>query len=405
MAEWVSANFANLLPAGTMTILDTARTLIDIVSFPLEAIASVLDIAKTFLLALPPFDFSEIIRDLIEDFKNDLLGSGFYLCDMWDYPIHQLEPTTYGPDQTYGSYSTSGSSFSDFVSTLAASLDDEQDSNRPQFTGSCAMVVLIRAEATIDDLEVFIEDGNIGQTMFEGMAGTIQGAAYAMHAARMRGAFAKLRLLAEEQSQNHVATRVDRLETAFRDYTALTQEEVDLVQAPMNPETGDRFFEDTEIADISWEEDVMPFLEEVEEARLTTTYPDWNRAALRDIYPQIVDMVDAIFDPILELLQIGKTIKDQIIAFIDSIQSKVQELTDIIDQIDAFIDQIEDFLNLTGFHILFLTSSNGVSDLKAQLLAAGNEPIDTDGWFAGFSLVAGGDAVSAFELLFSPLAS
>jgi len=410
-AQWKSVNFASILPSELTLILDTIDTLLSVVKTPLDAVSTILGIAKSLLFALGKFDPASILRGLVEDFKDNFLASGFYVLEMWDYPVYQMEPAGYGPDNTFDTFNTRGGTFADFVKVMADSFNDDGDPNRPTLTGSCAMLVLVLAKGSIEALHIVVEDGSIGQTQFENLAGSMQGAAYQIHRKRWGGAWGKLRRCAEQQPSDKVAYRVYRLQQAKRYFDQFDNEEMDIIPVPMDPDTGDRFFESLEPEEIVWEEDVAPILDSIEEAVSVSTYPDWNRATLKDIYPQLVEIIDNVVDAVIDLLPPSKTIIDQFVEIISAIDAKIKELESIIDQIDEFLERIKDLLNLTGFHGLFLTTSKGVADLRNQLLRASNPILEDNsilegrGWFAGMAIVVGGDAMTPFQSLFGTLIS
>lgn len=405
MAQWVSANLANLLPGSVDTIFTSVRALTTTVSVPLEAVQAIMNTSKLVLASLPSLDFISIVRDLVEDFKDDLIGSGYYVLDMWDYPVKQLQPTTYGYDQTYSNLQTSGHFFSEsFQQDLIASFDDAHDVSRPQFTSSVAMLVIVVARGTLDDLGVDTEEDNIGEA-WKGFETAIHGTSRIIEELRWKNSFGFIRQVAENQTPDNVATRVTRAQRAFKLMSYMTREELDLLPKPMNPETGEAFFEGMATTDVDWEEDIVPILEAVENTFESYEYPDWQSGTLADVYPELDDLVNTIFDPIIELLESGGTIVQSIIDLIDAISAKLSELQRIIDDIDIFLEQIEDLLNATGFHAVFLTSSNGVEGLKSELENASNFPFTGKGFYAGMSILVGSDAVTPFTTIFQPIVS
>lgn len=403
MAQWVSVNLALLVPDALKTMISTVDTLLTVVKTPLEIVAGVLKLVKSFLIALPSLNPVKILRGLVENFKSQFMGSGFYLCDMWDYPLRQLAPKTYGPEATYGQLDTNGGKFKDtFVTDLANSLVDPYDIKRPKFTSKCGMLVLSVGGGSIDDLRLFRDEGAIGET-WSGMSQKLRGSALAANHIRYRGAFAKMIAAAELQPSDKTAARVERVQHAYKLLSQMDRDDVATLPIPTNSSSGEGFFEDMYPADIDWANDVDPVLTAVEEFSSQSKYPDWNRASLRDLWPELVVLIDTAFDAVLDLLQVGRTIVDQIVAIIDAISKKLEELQAIIDQIDQFLEQIEQFLNTTGFHGIWLTTSNGVTDLKSQLLASSGSVMSGKGYWAGMAIVAGGDAMSPLQMLFAPI--
>jgi hypothetical protein len=407
MAQWVSLSMSNLLPSEVQTIMTSIQALTSVVKTPLEAVSSILGTAKAFLVSLPPLDFISALQSLVESFKNEIVGAGFYLCDMWDYPVKQIQPpdSRYGPTTTYGSWRLEGGDFSEtFLTDLADSFDDENDSNRPQFSGSVAMIVIVVARGTLDDVGIQSRDGDLGE-VWRGLTGAIASAGRALDEERWRGAWARMRETAEEQASNKVSSRVTRVQQAFRMFTRMTREELDSMPIPMNPSTGESFFEGMTTSDLSWDDDIVPILEAVENQATPAEYPDWNRATLYEVFPELEQIIDLLFDAVLDLFQSGSTIKASIIALIDAIQAKLDQLESYIDMIDAIIDDIQNILDMTGFHGIYLTSSKGVSDLRTQLLSSTGYPFSGKGFYAGMAILAGGAAnVTALSTIFAPIA-
>lgn len=405
MAQWVSANLAALLPSEVDAIFTAIDSLLDVVSIPLQAVSSILNISKELLVSLPIDDWTDIVRGLINDFRNNLLGSGYYILDMWSYPLKQLEPGEHGPDVVYGNnVRLTGDKFSEsFLRDLNASFDDQYDPNVPKFTSDVAMLVIVMAKATIDELFISTEEGNVGYA-WRGFKESIEGAARALNELRWRVAWSKIRAAAEKQPSDKVAVRVERVQEAFRLFTYVQRKELDSIPIPLVSSSGESFFENTDENDLNWTEDIVPILESVEALYEKSSYPDWRRGTLRDVNPTLSEAVDYIFDAVLNLLEKGSTLKESIIALIDAIQAKLDRLQELIDRIQDLIDRIDDILNTTGFHALFVQSSNGITGLRQKLLAVENDPFTADGFFAGMAVLVGGIGVTAFNTIFSPIA-
>lgn len=405
MTQWVSANLASLLPSEVSTILSTIKTLTSVVSTPLQAVSTILSTAKALIVSLPVLDLTAALKTLIESFKDNVLGTGFYLCEMWDYPVRQITQTSdHGPNNTYGNdLNYDGGEFNKtFLYDLLASFEDMADPNRPKFTTKSAMLVLVAAAGTIDALDLSTEDGNIGQA-FRGLEQSISNAARGLNEQRWKGAWNKIRQVAEKQPSNKVASRIDRMQNVFKLFSYLPRAELDVIPIPFSSEYGSSFFEFVDVEDIDWETDIVPILETIEIQYEISEYPDWSKATLKEVYPELANIVDAIFDPILDLLVSGATIKDKIIALITAIQNKLNELQRIIDYIDKIIEDLDNILKTTGLHAIFVTSSTGVSGIKTKMLAATNSPFASKGFFSGIAILVGGGPadVSAFEAVFS----
>lgn len=404
MAQWVSANLSNLLPGEVDTIFSAIDALTSIVSTPLEAVSSILDTASSLLVSLDPFDYLSTVRGLIEDFKNDILGTGFYVLDMWDYPAKQLEQTSVSFNSTYGNPRVSGDTFEySFQQVLLDSFDDDLDTNRPQFTGTVSLMLIVVGRGTIDDLNVIPEEDHIGYA-WKGLDSSVRDAGQRIKEIRLRAMMATLRQVAEVQPSDKVAVRVERVQRAFRLMSYMSRDDMDLIPVPMNPETGDSFFENTLPGLIDWEEDVAPVLESIEDFYESKEYPDWGNATLKDIYPDLAVILDTIFDPILELFASGGTILQAVKDLVAAIKAKLAELDRLIDLIDEIEQELEDFLNTTGMHVLFVETSNGIEDIKVQIQNATNLPFHGNGYYAGMAVLVGGPNAAVFNTLFRSIA-
>jgi hypothetical protein len=405
MAQWVSANLSKLLPGAVDTIFTAIKALTTTVSVPLKAVQSALNVASAFLTSLDPLDFLTTVRSLINSFKNNLIGSGYYLLDMWDYPIKQLQPSTFGPENTVDALRLTGDSFqSSFQQDLLDSFDDADDTNRPQFTGSVVIMILVSAKGTLDDLGIIPEEDHLGFA-WKGLDAPINQAGQAVQELRWRASFSRMRAAAEVQSVNKVATRVERVQRVSHLFSFMSREEIDLLPVPMDPETGESFFEDLEASDLDWEEDVVPILETVEAHFESHEYPDWERATLYEVYPDLQVIVDTVFDAVLDLLETGGTILQAIKDLVNAIKAKLDELDRLIALIDELEEQLEALLNATGLHVLFVTSENGVTDLKTKIQSATNIPFTGNGFYAGMAVLVGGPQASLFNTLFGPIAT
>lgn len=406
MAQWVSANLKMLLPPGTQEILDTIDTILTIVKTPLDLIIAILDTAKNLVLAFSLFDFIAALRSMIEDFKNKILGSGFFVCLMWDYPVRQLTGgvqthTNSGPDNTFGFLALEGHEFKEsFLKDLLASFSDDKDPYRPVFTGSCAMLVLVRAGSTPEMVGIHAGEDNSGDA-WGGLGASIGEAAKSVRTIRMRAALAILKEAAQAQSSDKVSVRVERAEAAIQRFSFMSDDEIDAIAIPDDETTGDMYYDNVDPTKLDWEEDCVPVLESIEGQFTPSAYPDWSRITLRDINPELVHIVDYVFDPIIDLLQSGFTLKQKIIDLIDAIKSKVEYLENLIESIQTILEEIDRLLSATGFHALYVTSSKGISDLRYQAEHATGPSIEGPFFYAGMALLAGSDAKVIFDTLFA----
>jgi hypothetical protein len=402
-AEWKTASMANFLPAGTTDIITTMQALTSTVTTLLDAVTAALNVAKTFNLAFSLTDFLGLLAQTVEDFKNDFLATGLYVCNMWDYPIKQLQDGLgYGPTNTYGVLNLNGHDFtSSFAADLANSFTDTSDTDRPRFTTNCAMLVLVVGAQRLDDLNITVEEGSISR-LLRGFGTQVNSAAKYLWYIRFRTAWYKMKQAAQNQSTSVVAARVERVANAFNLFSQMQPSEWDALVTPFNNLTGDSFFENDAIIDLDWDTDILPVIEAVENRFIPLNYPDWSRATLNDVHPDLTLLISAAFDPIIDLLQSGSTITSQITALIQAIEAKITYLTELISDIDDILEQIEDMLNATGFHGIFISTSNGVSGLRDQLLNA-NNPFTANGFYSGVAIVSGSAGYTTFKNLFQPI--
>lgn len=393
-----------MLPGAVDEIFTAIDSIVSVASIPLEAVKTILNTSSTFLVSLDPFDFLSVVKSLIESFRNDILSTGFFMLDMWDYPVKQLAPRSYGPGNTYSSPRLSGDTFeSSFLSDLLSAFDDELDTNRPQFSGSVTAMIIVTGRGTIDDLNLLPEEDHVGYA-WKNLDTSIRNAGNKIRNIRLNAQMSVIKQAAEYQPSDKVATRIFRAQRAFRLMSFMSQEDMDLIPIPMDPETGDSFFENKSPALINWEEEVVPILETVEDFYLSSEYPDWQSATLKDIYPDLVVILDTVFDPILDLFSSGGTILQSIKDLVTAIQAKLDELDRLIELITSLEAELEDFLNATGMHVLFVSTNNGITDLKSKISSALSVPFTGNNFYAGMTLLVGGPGSSVFNTLFSPIA-
>ena len=401
MAEWKSASMSAFLPAGTTEIIDAVQLAVTTISTPIEVVADALDAAKTLITSLPAFDFATALRDLLVDFKENFLATGIYMLPMWDYPLRQLTQTTdYGPDRTYGVLNTEGTGFSNFIDDISRSIYDTQDINRPIFSGTCALLVLVKAHAGLPQMSITTEEDTIGQSFPQ--FGDLQGTANAIRSLRWQGAWAKMRAAIELSPSDEIDDRTDAFFVAFGKFNELGIDELDGVPTP-NTDESDPYFEDTNAADIAWST-IESFIEDLSALYTPSEYPDWQRVSLETISPAMTDLVSTAFDAVIEALPAGQTFQSQIVAFIDTIRKRVEFLEGIVTQIDEILEKLDELIEATGYHAIFIDSTSGMADLVSQLRDA-EDPFSGERMFySGAAFVTGSANIVPFQLLFAPLA-
>jgi hypothetical protein len=402
---WVAANMAAFLPPELVSILDSLDGIVSAAKIPLNLVNTALNTAKVIaqtMSLLNPINFLGALADLVQQFKDEFFASGIYVCDMWAYPLYQMRPLDYGPDNTYGNINLRGSKFSEsFFRDLYSSFTDEGDHNRPITTGACALLVLVSAVGSIQDLTINPGEDNIGDT-FSGFSRYISRAGYSVGDAQFDYYWGQT-LKAANTWDYTTSNRVKRIQTAIRMYKQLEPEERSAILTPVNPITGVSFYTDGSIPE--WK-DIEEVVRSVEYRYTTSRYPDWSRATIRDINPQLVDLFDSVIDPILDLLRSGSTMTDGIIALISAIQGKLKQLTEILDTIDRIILEMELLLTNTGMYGLFVTAQTGVGRLLQELNNTTNPPLNGGyGFYSGIALLATGPSFEPFKAFFSAIAN
>ncbi len=409
MAKWISANMSGFLPDGTEELFDAIDVLVDTVAIPLDAVSDALDATKTFLIGLDPFDYLGLLAALLEDFKNSFLASGIFVLQMWDYPARQLKGEVgsatrdFGPDITLSAINLEGNIFEEsFLRDLDQSFSDSRDPNVPDFRSEVSMLVLMKAATNIDDLLVSTEEES-AVDVFKGIAEIIGGAAKQIREIRFKSMLENLKKTAQAQDTSKVSVRVDRIERAIHLTGQLDDQQIDAIEFPEG--TTGAFFEGRDFEQLDWLSEVVPILQSIENQFTGSRYPDWNKISLADIHPDITEIINSIFDPIIDLLQTGSNVLDSTIAMIDAIAAKVTSLQEILERISDFEEEIDRLLNVTGYHALYVSSTIGMTDLRSKLLNATDVPFSGNNFYAGMVLLAGSDARTAFDALFEPVGS
>lgn len=407
MAKWVSANMAAFLPDGTTDIFASINDLTSVITPPLELVQSALEAAKIFLIGLDPFDWLGALAATIEDFKNAFLASGIYVCQMWDYPVRQIHQevpgravgeVAYGPDNTIGTFNISaGHIFEEsFLQDLNDSFDDRLDPNAPRFRSNVSMLVLVTGTPGINDIRISTEEDSLIDA-FQGLAGVIGGAARNIRALRLKNMLARIKSTAQAQEPSKVSVRVNRIERSIHLVGLLSDQEIDAIEYPED-DTG-AYFEGRDLNTLDWISEVIPILEAVESQFLSSKYPDWNKLSLVNLHPDIQNIIDAVFDPVIDLLQSGSSITNATVAMINAISDKITELEELIERISDIQEEIDRLLNVTGLHALYISTSQGIPDLQDKLLNATDVPFTGNNFYAGMALLAGEDAKVTFDAL------
>ena len=410
MAEWRSANLANIVPSAVLDVVSSVRDLLGYVTTILDVIKSILGTIKG--IAGLAFDFLNVLRDQLIGIKNDFLFTGMYSCNMIDYPVRQLtrvDPTNYGPDFDFTKAAFGGHNFkTSFLSDFTASFLDMYDSNRPVFSNDCSMLLLVAGAASLDALPIN-PSGDIW-AMFSGLGPTSSNALKRINKFRTMFMFHLIRSYADQQSPKTAQAYFKRTASAFKLYNRLSDDEAAGISSiPFDPITGQYYLLHATKKDkdgyyvldsslLNWTKDVEPFLTEVELTAAHSNYPDWNRLSLKDINSGLVELIDAVFDPIIDLFVVAPGgILQQISKLVDAIQKKIDYLEGIIDVMDSILERIDEILRTTGISALFVNTSGGTNDLRLKTLNATNLPFTAKGYFSGIAFLVGGTPVTIFN--------
>jgi len=381
---WKPANLSAVIPSDLGVIIDTTQTVVGTVAIVLDTLSSAISAIKAFLIAFPVFDWASLLIRLVEEFRTNFLATGFYMCNMWDYPMRMY----YMPSDD--TFETS------FEADLIASMTDSADPNRPQFTGEVAMLVMILGAPGLPDMSLLLKMAKDAFSWWK----------------ELQFAYESVTRTYGEESIVALEIAVKNGEILISDNPSEQTQQVLTIERSLQQcrdfiESGD--FINTIIPAIpslpTTPEYLKQFLNVVSENSKMSAYPSWQAASLRIILPPLVDVVDQALEPVIDMLRAGKNVVDTVTDLIDALDSKVQQLQRLLESIDTYIQLLDNLIAATGFYAIFVTAPDGIDGLTRELRAATNKPFaDLEhGVFSGFSLVAGGPGVTAFKNLFGPI--
>ncbi|MCG8436004.1 MAG: hypothetical protein MJA83_18445 [Gammaproteobacteria bacterium] len=385
MATWQNANLDKFLPDQFTTLLSTTTTTTSSVSTTLSTIRTAVEAIKIFLVPIPAFDFASVLIEAVNTFRTDFLGTGYFAANMWDYPLQQKARSGFSGEP----FSTS------FVNDLANSFTDENDPNRPTFTGDAAMIVFVGGGPGFEGVLSIVESASAS---FSWWIELVQVFASLTREDDTR----QLEIIEDKIKSGEIQIIESDAPPALKTKNLLNfirakksfSEFRDAVSGITIPDT-----------DNPSSQDLLQFISDVESNVGSTRYPDWQAISLRTIVAPLVDVVDAAFDPLIESLQSGASVVDTIDGYIETLGEKIDSLDNILTSIDSFTSQLNSLLGLTGLSALFIETSNGVTGLADDLVNASSPPFDglDNGFYSGFAVVAGGAALTPFVNLFKPI--
>lgn len=380
MAQWKSANLASFIPAGFDSLVDSVASTVGTVSGILGTLKGVLQTSKAFLVSFPVFNFAGLLTTSIQSFKDTFLGSGFYALLLWDYPIKQL----------YRNGSSGEPFVRSFAQDVAAAFTDTSDPNRPPQQGSCAMIVIVGATPGLPGLTEAI---GAARDAFSWWSELNQ--VYVQTVRLVKQIEANI-------SESLVRSGKVQLTSSKQDWTK-TQAGQSLLRARRNL----MFMNDADIVAApspgTTRSSIEAFITYVEGRIQNSTYPDFQKIALRDVVPPLVNVFDQVFDPLLATLQSGRNAVDAITAMIDVLTAKVDALENVLNRIELYITQLDALIGATGLYALWC-EGDGTESITQQLRTATNTPFNGEnGFYFGFVLVASGPSLTPFTALFKPI--
>lgn len=383
MANWQSANVSAFLPESLSTLVDTASTTASTVSGVLNAIGIAIEAISSILIGLPSFDFAGALILAVNQFKEDFLGTGFYACNMWDYPLQQFYKS-----------GVSGESFVDsFEADLVGSFDDPGDPNVPSFNGSTAALVLVGGVSGLGPVaELVNQFAN----------------AFSWWTEIRECALQLSRVVKESEVLDALAAvkdgRITNDEHPSR-RTLLVQQlqnSLDQMRRDLSEEVVDELDTPTSSSSLG---EIENFINAVSTLNTPSVYPDWQQISLRTIAPPLVDVVDQVFEPLIQALQTGRNIVAALESFITALDEKISALESVVANIELYLSQLEALLSATGLYALYVSSDSGMTGLASEINGASNKPFAglDSGFYSGVTIVAGGANLAPFNNLFAPI--
>ncbi len=378
MTAWKSADMAAMVPSAIVDLADSAASVS-------SATATLLEVIKTGIILSRPligflaFDFASVLIAAVDAFKEDFLGTGFYACSMWDYPVRQYYRT-----------GIRGETFSEsFEADLVKSLSDPLDPNVPTFSSDTAMLVLVGGTAgSIYDLLSTIGVVATGFPSWSEISATFDA-------------------VTRFQYKDAVSSAIDDLKSGATEYSGRVAEQTSKVfELKRARQQANELISDlTYLGSISNPlptiKDINDYIDAVNSTVGASAYPDWESISLKKIIPPLPGLVDEALDPLTAALQAGSGIMEAIDGFIEVLDYKITQLQVLVDKIDEFLSEFEGIISIGSLYSLYITSSNGMVGLAQELATVTNQPFGEDtGFYTGVALVAGGPGLTPFSNLF-----
>ncbi len=375
MADWQSADMSELVPSELAELVSSASDISDKIVTTLELVKGWVLLAGGNVSYV--HDFASVLTELVKKFRTDFLGTGFYACNMWDYPLKQ-----------YYRSGSSGEIFSQsFLSDLSSSLTDAHDPNVPTFEGNVAMLVIVGTATGLDQIVPTIKIARDAFFNWKELSAITDSLVIKTKQLGINDYISRLQS-GEIKSSERVAvqsSKVQQLERVLRDVVYMTLDAVEAITIVPNPTL----------------KDVEDLITYVNTNVASSTYPDWESVTLRKILPPVVDIVDVVLEPLIGTLQSGTDTLKAIQELIALVEIKIAQLQAINARMATYLSQFVNLISMTGLYTLWVTSSTGVVPLASSLLDATSTPFGTsNGFYYGVTLLAGGAGLAPFENLF-----
>lgn len=121
------------------------------------------------------------------------------------------------------------------------------------------------------------------------------------------------------------------------------------------------------------------------------TPPDWARAAVKDLFPQInqvADLIDAFTNNVLSSAESAVKV---IVDFIDLLDAKIKSIQDFITRINSLLDVVKNLkLELPNMYKLEIPLQNGTSGLRSFIESAIRPTSSSSDYTVGIVLISGG---------------
>lgn len=381
MGNWQSADMSAFVPSELTSLINTAQTSASSASVIMDTIKAAVELAKNFLVALPPFDFASALVSEIEQFKTDFGATGIYMLNMWDYPLVQFNRGGVGEDFEQS-----------FETDVTEAFFDTRDPNVPPFNNDVAALILVGSAESISlvvDLLRVQKDSFTWWSEIESIYNRLTRVDMEVKVKETQDAVKrgdiKISKNPSEQTIQLLALN-QALQQAKDD---IEQDAFETNIQPFVPTSSSSAFQ------------IQQYVEKVSAEVANAPYPNFEQTSLRTIIPALQELFDRAFEPLAAALATGRSIIDTIDAFIETLELKISALDGIVTTINNILDQLDNLLSNTTLSALFVESSNGMQGLADEIQNAGSKP--PAGFYSGIVVIAGGPNVTAFKNLFGPI--